>query len=134
MTITPSRQRNAVSEGMALGLIMCGRNTIRLDKVMVDLAFEGAWRSWPYADRFSQVHTDLRNGSGGARVMSRADERKQVWNLFWDTSGGELAIYSRPQWDDEDIDAEFVAGMIDGGVPAEGWRALAQGFLDRFER
>jgi hypothetical protein len=66
--------------------------------------------------------------------MSRADERKQVWNLFWDTSGGDLAVYPRPQWEDEDIDAEFVATMIDGGVSAEGWRALAEDFLDRFER
>lgn len=123
-----------MSEGTALGLLMCGRNAIRYDKVKVDLAFEGAWRSWPYADQFSQVNTDLRNGSGGSTVMARADERKQVWNLFWDTSGGELAIYARPQWQDDDIDAEFVARMIDGGVPAEGWRGLAEDFLDRFER
>jgi hypothetical protein len=32
MTITPSRQRNAASEGMAIGLLMCGRNAIRFDK------------------------------------------------------------------------------------------------------
>lgn len=40
MAITPSRQRNAVSEGMALGLIMCDRFTLPWDKVAIDLSFE----------------------------------------------------------------------------------------------
>jgi hypothetical protein len=44
MTITPSRQRNAVSEGMALGLLLCDRSSLPFDKFRVDLAFEGAWQ------------------------------------------------------------------------------------------
>jgi hypothetical protein len=42
MAITPSRQRNAVSEGMALGLIMCNRFTLPYDKLGIDLSFGGA--------------------------------------------------------------------------------------------
>lgn len=60
MAITPSRQRNAVSEGMALGLIMCNRFTLPYDKLGIDLSFGGAWRSCQYRHRFSQVDTDIR--------------------------------------------------------------------------
>jgi len=44
MAITPARQRNAVSEGIALGLLMLDRNEIPFDKFRVDLAFEHAWK------------------------------------------------------------------------------------------
>lgn len=52
MTISPARQRNAVSKGVALGLLMCDRSKLAFDKVLVDLSFEGAWRNWQYRDRF----------------------------------------------------------------------------------
>ncbi|MGY5310737.1 hypothetical protein [Nocardia gipuzkoensis] len=132
---TPARQRNAVSEGMALGLLLCGRNTVAYDKVAVDLAFEGAWQMWEYRDQFPQVDTDLRKGLDGIWAMTRADEQKQVWVLFWETDG-ELTICARQSdWDFEDpADLEYAIKMIDGDVPVEGWKALAQEFLDRFER
>lgn len=133
MKITPSRQRNAVSEGMALGMIMCGRRELPSDKQRIDLSFEGAWRNWSYRDRFSQVSTDLRNGSDGIWVMTHADEHKHVWNLFWDVSG-KVAVNVRSQWADEEIDAEAIADSIAGEVPASGWCALAEDFLARFDR
>ncbi|GIJ29083.1 hypothetical protein Vqi01_42450 [Micromonospora qiuiae] len=134
MAITPSRQRNAVSEGMALGLIMCDRFTLSWDKVAIDLSFEGAWRSWEYRHRFSQVDTDIRHGSDGVRVMTRADEGKHTFNFYWDTSGREIAIYPRNVWSDGKVDVDQAAEWIDGGVPAKGWRELATDFLRRLEK
>ncbi|WP_040693796.1 hypothetical protein [Nocardia vinacea] len=133
--LTPARQRNAVSEGMALGLLLCGRNTVAYDKIGVDLAFEGAWRVWTYRDRFPRVSTDLAKGLDGIWVMTHADEQKQVWVLFWENDR-ELTICARQSdWDYEDsADLEYAVRMISGDVPAEGWKVLAQEFLDRFER
>lgn len=119
---------------MALGLLMCDRESVAYDKPRVDLAFMGAWRSWGYRDRFPQVNTDLSKGSDGLRVMTRADQRKRAWNLYWETSEGDLAICARATWDGEDIDPTVVADQIDGDVPPAGWRALAEGFLERFDR
>lgn len=79
MAITPQLgNRNAVSEGVALGLIMCGRSSLPFDKVRVDLALEGAWRSWRYSQRFPQVDTDLGKGLDGVRAMTRATRNKRV--------------------------------------------------------
>lgn len=52
MAITATRQRNAVSEGAALGLVMCGHFDIPSETWRVSLAFEGAWRAWE--DRYKR--------------------------------------------------------------------------------
>lgn len=132
--ITPARQRNAVSEGMAVGLLMAGRDVLPYDKVRVDLAFEGAWRGWDFRGKFPQVSTDLRSGSDGVHVMTRADEQKHVWHLFWAREGMNLRIVARPQWEAEAIEPDIVADSLDGDVAPTGWLALAENFLERFER
>jgi hypothetical protein len=78
--ITPARQRNAVSQGIALGFCMLERYEFKFDKMRVDLAFEHAWRDWPdgYKSQFPQVSTDLSKGTDAVWVMTHADERKQV--------------------------------------------------------
>lgn len=119
---------------MALGLLMCGRDALPFKKVEVDLAFSGAWRRWAYRDRFPRVSTDLGKGLDAYVAMTRADEHKNVLNLYWESSGRELAIRARARWADERIDPHVVADSIDGDVPAEGWRELAAEFLQRFER
>lgn len=88
-----------------------------------------------YRDRFPRVSTDLAKGLDGIWAMTHADEQKQVWVLFWETDR-ELTICARQSdWDHEDpADLEYAVRMISGDVPAEGWKVLAQEFLDRFER
>lgn len=41
MKLTSTQQRNAVSEGSALGLLMCGRDALPYNKITVDLSFAG---------------------------------------------------------------------------------------------
>lgn len=130
MKISASRQRNAVSEGMALGLLMCGRDHLDEPRWRIDLAFEDVFPEWAHSGDFSQVVTDLRNGSNGAIVMTYADARKQTFSLYWEPVGPALWIRSRSG---EDVIANDVARMIDGDVPAEGWRELAEAFLAHFE-
>lgn len=136
--ITAARQRNAVSQGMALGLCMFERYEFKFEKLRVDLAFERAWRAWPdhYKSRFSQVDTDLRKGTDAVWVMTHADERKQVTPLFWDWSSGKLTIHQRgDDWDSDDPnDIEYALSLVDGDVPLEGWISLARAFLDDFDR
>jgi hypothetical protein len=133
--ITPSRQRNAVSEGAALGFLACKIDRIRFEKWRVDLAFEGAWRSWTYRSRFSQVNTDLTHGLDGYIAMTRAGERSHTSTLYW-TRERELTIWWRHEhWDPHNHDdLAWTASMIDGDVPLSGWVDLAQSFLNRFQR
>lgn len=125
--ITPSRQRNAVSEGLALGLLMNDCNTIDFPDVhitTVELSFAGAWREWRYRDRFPRVSSDLRNGSNEWIVMTHADEAKRTYLYYWD----DLTIYARNDWALEDP-PETLAPRIGGEVPAEGWSDLAKALL-----
>ncbi|SDZ45415.1 hypothetical protein SAMN05216554_4003 [Herbiconiux ginsengi] len=122
-----------MSEGVALGIVVAGHDSIEFDKVRVDLAFEGAWRAWPHRRRFSQVDTDIRNGKDGTWVMTHAEQGRQAFAFHWDTRGRDLVIYARqPDWDPDDpSDIEFALGVIDGGLVLDDWLALARGFLDR---
>jgi hypothetical protein len=135
MPITAARQRNAVSEGIALGLLMLGYDSLPLDKVRVDLAFGGAWRAWSYRGCFPRVGTDLRNGSDGVWVMTHATESRHSWLFYWDTRQGVLSImYRSPDLDlQEPEDLAYAVRTITGEVPVDGWVSLAQSFLDRFE-
>lgn len=132
--ITPTRQRNSVSEGMALGLLMAGRDALPYDKVRVDRAFAKAWRGWALRDRFPQVSTDLSKGLGGGHVITRADKRRRVWNLFWERDGTHLRLRARPHWEGQDVDPDVVADLSDGEVTATDWQSLATSFLETFER
>lgn len=136
MTMTATQQRNAVSEGAALGFVALGYNRIPFDKVRVDMAFRLAWRDWTYGSRFSQVNTDLRQGLDEYLALTRATERKHTFAFYWDREGRELTIYWRQSYFDPDSveDLAWAAEMIEGDVPLEGWKALAQSFLDRYER
>ncbi|MEU2043572.1 hypothetical protein [Nocardia niwae] len=134
--ITSSRQRNGVSEGMALGLLLCGKDSLPFDKIRLDLAFASAWRVWTYRSQFPQVDTDLKKGLDAVWAMTRADSQKQVWALFWEQEGAEFVIYARQQdWDvNNPDDLAYAAKVIDGDVPIEGWKELAQEFLRYFEQ
>jgi len=119
---------------MALGLLMCGRDELLFSKLAVDLSFEGAFRVWPYAGRFRQIASDLKNGSDGMWVMLHADKHKRVLNLYWETDMQAIQICARGYWQDNELDPCQAAESIDGDVPAEGWKALAEAFLSRLRR
>lgn len=136
MASSPARQRNAVSEGFALGLVTHGRTELPFRKVELDLAFEGAWRTWSHRGRFRQVNTDLANGLDAVWAFTRADAAKRVLVLYWERTGSDLRIVARqPDWSADDAsDLAYASDMIDGDVPLSGWETLAAEFLARFER
>lgn len=136
MTLTPAQQRNAVSEGAALGIVLSGRTTLPHDKLRIDLAFAAACRGWSHAGKFPRVATDLRKGSDGLRVLTHADDRRQTFALYWDNTGRELHIRARQaDWDPTDeSEVQFALNVIGGDVPLEGWMSLAVEFLTRMDR
>jgi hypothetical protein len=116
---------------MALGVVICGRDVLPFDKDRLDIAFESAWRAWPYQTSFPQVTSDLADGEHGVWAITEADSRKDVWALYWEHDGDELRIWARQSdWTPADpADLNYAAEVIDGDVPATGWETLAREFL-----
>jgi hypothetical protein len=114
---------------------MCDRNEFPYNKMWVDLAFESAWRSWSYKEKFPRVSTDLRTGMPGSLVMTRATETKQSWLLFWETKGSLVVCQRDRDWDPNDqSDIELALTMIGFDVPLPGWVSLARAFLNDYDR
>ncbi|GAA1392746.1 hypothetical protein [Luteococcus peritonei] len=122
-----ARLENAFSEGAALGVLMCGRDSIPRDKVRVEMAFRRAWRAWPYSSRFPFVSSNRR--ADEFYQLTHADYRKHTFGLFWDG----CTVVSRNEYDDE-VDFGFIANLVDEEIPAEAWRQLMQDFFDNYER
>lgn len=139
MALTPAKQRNAVSQGMALGLALLDRYELPFDnKMHIDMAFEYAWENWPnrYKAQFSQVDHDLKIGRDAVWVMIHADERKRTGVLVWEWAApGPIRIHARRQdWNSDDAgDVASALASIAGDVPIDGWLSLAQEFVTHFE-
>ena len=136
MKLTPTQQENAVSQGAALGLLLAGRDELRFDKVKLDLAFEGAWRSWQYNGQFPMVNNLIRKGLAGYLVLTRADENKHVAGLYWRRDGGSWVICTHDfEWSvEEEEDVAHALHIVGTEVPLDGWVSLAEDFLRRLDR
>lgn len=132
MKLTPSRQRNAVSEGFALGLLRNGHDKLPVNKPSTDLAFNHAWRSWEHSHLYGQISTDLRNGSDGTYVIAHARKNHGVIHFYWEIDQWPYSIVARHGIDSED-ELDGIAESIDGGLPLSAWKSLARHFLDRVE-
>lgn len=134
--MTPSRQRNAVSEGFALGLVLCGYSWIEFDKMRVDMAFEGAWRSWRHKGLFPQVSRDLENGLDASIAFSRAKRQHKTWVFYWESDGATLdVVRCNPDWDSGNPDdVAYAVEMISDDADRDGWKGLASAFLEAFAR
>lgn len=107
------------SEGMALGLLMCGHASMpNGSKPTVELAFARAWRRWPYCSRFGFVGSDRRQDEWYQITHARKGTR--TWNLYWDRD----TICYRQSDPEFRPTAEEVAESISDSIPATAWRDL----------
>lgn len=136
-TMSPTNQRNSVSEGVALGLCILERYEFPFQKMRLDFAFEHAWRNWPdqYRGQFSQVATDLGNGLGGSLVMTHATEKKRTFAFFWDRDYPPTICARQRDWNSGDpADIDFALEVIGRCVPLDGWVARASDFVQDLDR
>lgn len=89
MGFSRGRQRQAVSEGVALGLVVCGTYAIPSASWGLSRSFEAAWRGWDrrWRTRFLQVDAELRNGLDGYVALTHADDATWATCLYWEWTG-----------------------------------------------
>lgn len=129
MQISASRQRNSVSQGFALGLLLNGYRSIGGNKLSIDMAFNSAWRRWPHRSLFPTVDSNVRRHMDGYSVIVHATEARHTFALFWEPSGDGYVIVARQDdWSaDDPDDVDFALRVIDGGLTADAWKRLASG-------
>jgi len=128
-TMTKARQETIVGEGFALGCVVVGRDSFNGQRMSIESAFEHAWRRWSYSARFPTVRADIqRNSLIG--IIARSPRRRSSGLAGW-ASEWPLTPYVKESWTPADV-ADLLTDKC--GVPFEGWRQLAQLFLDHLDR
>jgi hypothetical protein len=128
------RQRVAVSEGLALGMVLNGRWAVPFDTLGIHTAVAAAYRDWARAHAYPQVQAELRSGLSGVHALTRATESASTFTLYWHHApDGDLRIRSWfEDWTPtraEDVD--YAVEVIAGDVSREEWAALAADVLRR---
>lgn len=129
MKLSKALQETYVSQGLALGVLAAGRESLPARKLEFELALKGAWRGFPYASQFPQFDPTRRDPWGP--IVSRSENRRAVPMAAWEQVGGELHPYSDMyDWTIDEC-GEHVGRA--SGVPWPAWRELARDFLARFD-
>lgn len=131
--MTKTHDRNALSAGLALGLIACGHDCLpQTDKMNLEFAFQHAWRKWKHRARFPTIKLDGPGTVDTILQMTHATVRKQVPYLYWarDDDDHSHVIRARHSATPFDVDIEGLAHYLDSHISVEAWRELAADFLD----
>lgn len=136
MTPTPAQQRNSFSEGFALGLLLNGKDQLPPNSTSAEFAFRGAWRDWSHSSHFPRIGSDVTLRLNEYRIITHAQEERQVFALYWAQVDGFWTVHSKNMPIDtaNPDDVQFVVGVIEEDIPAEAWAALVSGFRDRAEK
>lgn len=136
MTMTIARQRNAFSEGLALGLLERGRLPLEFGKTDLDVAIEEAFQAWSYASQFPRIHTDLfgRASLDGLWVMLHVDTPRKARIIYWNPGTNPLSVTTVPQWAGRTASLDELARVLNPTIPADAWRELADKVPDTVRR
>jgi hypothetical protein len=123
---TKAQQLKAVGEGLAVGCLMRGHHELPANKMNVELAFQRAWRSWPYARHFPSVRADLERNHIYWQIMDSSARRRQPTIAFWDVG---RTLYPQLQ---EGFDMDDAKDLLPKfhDLPIAAWEELAQLFTN----
>ncbi|WP_427130253.1 hypothetical protein [Pseudarthrobacter sp. S9] len=128
MTHKPSKaqQQTAIGEGLAIGCLALGAESVTSAKVEIEFAFRKAWRNWPHAGKFPAVHADVYRDDI-TRILHDSKGRTDASAAAWEFGGSEYVPFIRQDWPFEELADS--AGE-DFGVNLDGWKELAKAFMD----
>lgn len=130
--MTKAHDQNALSLGIALGLVASGHDRLpNVDKMAIEFSFERAWQLWPHRAKFSGLRIGGLGTVDTIWQITHADRHKRAPYLYWSNEGGENLILPRFEESVFDVDLEGLAEYLNDQVSVDDWRSLATAFLDR---
>lgn len=127
MAYKPSKaqQETALGEGLAIGTLALGVESVPSDKLAIEFAFRHAWPRWEHNYKFPVVKANL-DRTDILRILHDAEGRRGAYVASWATDRRTFEPYLRQDWPIEEA-AESVGE--DYGVNLSGWTALAGSWL-----
>lgn len=123
MQQTKDQQVKQVVEGLALGVLAQGVERVIGGKPDVELAFNGAWRSWSRSAQFPAI-----NGMGAGNQiwlgMGKSERRTSV-RAGWENQSAPYLLNGFHHWTVE----QCLELLADARASAEHWAQLGQLFI-----
>ena len=124
-------QRAFIAEGMALGVTAIRGDgfTFNAQKMIIEFAFQHAWRDWRHRASFPDIRAQL-DRNDLLRIIDRHSRQRSGTDLAGWASSWPFEPYVSP---DYTLDEVGVALEEASGVPLVGWTDLATHFLEDLE-
>lgn len=122
---TKTRQQVALGQGLALGALMLGVESVNGNKPDLEWDFRRAWQDWEYTHHFPAVHVSI--------------PRNDVLHILYDSKGrrGPILAYWEGSWPFvptlrvDGWTADEIAAIILESIPAAAWEKLVRSWLIR---
>lgn len=128
---TKAVQQTEVGDGLALGVLAAGFDSLRNDKTAIELAFRHVWRRWPHTSSYPLVKAGPATDDIYVQIMLRSASRVHklaAWRIEGYLICPELVHES---WTLDDTLEELADAS---GVSEAGWRQLGTDFLKRINK
>lgn len=129
--LTPTRQHVLVGEGLAVGAVALGAESIRAQKMLVEFAFEHAWRTWNWVGEFSNVRVE--KYSDITHILRESTRRRGPIVAEWGRRGDVFTPrLTHDDWTPKEA-AEAIRRPLGSGPDFADWCSLAAQFLGYFQ-
>jgi len=124
--MTKASDQTVLGQGLALGTIMLGVDSVMAQKQRLELDFRRAWRAWPHRDKFSQIKAGPESDDL-LHILNASGRSPRSKFAFWASEWPFIPVLEFEHWSYKDV-----AESIDDTIPAEAWRELAVSWLSQF--
>ena len=117
---TKKQQKLTVAEGIAVGAVALGIDSLAYSKMRFEFAVESAWYRWDYASHFPSL---LGQHGGNEIWLAVGDSGNSRRMNRWEIEGGRMYPVTFDDWSPEDC---WDVSLKEYGVPLHGWVDLTK--------
>jgi len=126
--VTRARDTTMVGQGLAAACLAHGVTAITANKLSLEFAFGSAWRAWPAARQFPDVHGSF-DRNDILHMLRKSEGRRSPLVAAWSDEQGWWAPYVLQELDD----AAYLLPRFEPNVTWSDWLSLATGFLSNLK-
>lgn len=120
--LSKAHQQTILGEGLALGAVLSGLDSLTGNPTTLKLDFRAAWRAWPHASRLPVIKAGP-SQDDVLHILGKSSRRSTMHVAEWHGSWPFVPVIL------QDWSSDELAESIHEDIPAESWRDLVRTWL-----